>query len=64
MTSRSALVLGIAAALPRFFLLAFMLFAPFVAMHSVQAASDALIEDSRKLSSGAGLVLVIGLQRG
>lgn len=56
--------LGIAAALPRFALLMAALFAPLVAMQSVAAGADTVIEDSRKLSSGAGIVLVVGLQRG
>ncbi|RIK87071.1 MAG: hypothetical protein DCC69_04880 [Hyphomicrobiales bacterium] len=64
MTRRTALFSGIASALPRFALLAAALLAPLVAMQSVQAGADAFIEDSRKLSSGAGLVLVISLQRG
>lgn len=55
---------GIAAFLPRFALLIAVLFAPFMAMQSVRAGSDLLIEDSRTLSSGAGIVLLVGLQRG
>lgn len=50
--------------LPRFAFLLAALFAPLVAMQAVQAGSDTFIEDSRKLSSGAGLVLVVSLQRG
>lgn len=64
MTRRTTLSSGIASALPRFALLAAALLAPLVAMQSVQAGADTFIEDSRKLSSGAGLVLVISLQRG
>jgi hypothetical protein len=40
------------------------LLGPLVAMQSLAAGPDSFIEDSRKLSSGAGLVLVVGLQRG
>lgn len=54
----------IAAALPRFAFLMAALFAPLMALQSVQAGADSFIEDSRKLSSGAGIVLVVGLQRG
>ncbi len=60
MTRRS----DIAAALPRFAFLMAALFVPLMALHSVQAGADSFIEDSRKLSSGAGIVLVVGLQRG
>lgn len=64
MTRRIATRPGLAATLPRFALLIAALFAPLVAMQTVQAGSDAFIEDSRKLSSGAGLILVVSLQRG
>lgn len=64
MTRRIATRPGLAATLPRFALLIAALFAPLVAMQTVQAGSDAFIEDSRKLPSGAGLVLVVSLQRG
>ena len=64
MTRHPSILRGVAAALPRFALLLGVLFAPFVAMQTVQAGSDVLIEDSRKLSSGAGIVLLVGLQRG
>ena len=60
MTRRAAF----AAALPRFALLAMVLLGPLAAMQSLAAGPDSFIEDSRKLSSGAGLVLVVGLQRG
>ena len=50
--------------LPRGALLAAALFAPLMAMQSVQAGSPrATIEDSRALSNGAGLVLLVSLQR-
>ena len=64
MTGHPFILRDVATALPRFALLLCVLFAPFVAMQSVQAGSDAVIEDSRKLSSGAGIVLLVGLQRG
>lgn len=48
----------------RFAFLIVALFAPLIAMQSFAAASGGLIEDSRKLSSGAGIVLVVGLRRG
>jgi len=54
---------GLIAALPRFALLATMLLAPVMAMNAVQAGAGSHIEDNRKLSSGAGIVLVVGLQR-
>lgn len=50
-------------ALPRIALLTAALFAPLVVMQSVQAGSETIIEDKRPLSNGAGLVLLIGLQR-
>ena len=55
---------SLVSAFPRFALLAAMLLAPLMTMHVVQAGADNFIEDGRKLSSGAGLVLVVGLQRG
>lgn len=64
MTGRPRFLSVLAAALPRFALLAAALFAPLVAMQSVQAGPDTFIEDGRKLSSGAGIVLLAGLQRG
>lgn len=64
MTRPSRARSDIAAALPRFAFLIAALFAPLVAMQSVAAGADGAIEDSRKLSSGAGIVLVVGLQRG
>lgn len=64
MTRSTATRLGIASMLPRFALLVAALLAPLVAMQSVQAGSETFIEDSRKPSSGAGLVLVVSLQRG
>ena len=64
MTRRTPFLSSFASALPRFALLAVALLAPLAAMQSVRAGADTFIEDSRKLSSGAGLVLVIGLQRG
>ena len=53
----------ILASLPRAALLATALFLPLMAMHSVQAGSTTVIEDTYKRSSGAGLVLVVSLQR-
>ena len=64
MTSRASIHSDIAAALPRFALLLAVLFAPLIAMQSVQAGAETFIEDARTLSSGAGIVLVVGLQRG
>lgn len=64
MPRRIASISGIASALPRFAFLAAALLAPLAALQAVQAGPETLIEDSRKLSSGAGLVLVISLQRG
>jgi len=64
MTRHTNIGFGLICALPRFALLAAMLLAPLAAMHAVQAGADNFIEDGRKLSSGAGLVLVVGLQRG
>ena len=61
MTRRHA---SLASALPRFALLAAALLAPLLTMQALAAGSGAFIEDSRKLSSGAGIVLVVGLQRG
>lgn len=49
--------------LTRAAILAAALFAPLAAMQSVQAGSKAFIEDSRALSSGAGLVILVSLQR-
>lgn len=48
----------------RFAFLILALFAPLIAMQSFAASAGGLIEDSRRLSSGAGIVLVVGLQRG
>ena len=64
MTRRTHTRSDIAAALPRFAFLMAALFAPLMAIQSVQAGADSLIEDNRKLASGAGIVLVVGLQRG
>ena len=50
-------------ALPRVVLLTAALFAPLIAMQSVQAGSQTIIEDKRPPSSGAGLVLIVSLQR-
>jgi hypothetical protein len=47
----------------RALLIVIALFAPMIAMQSVEAGSQAIIENSRTLSSGAGLVLVVSLQR-
>lgn len=44
--------------------LACVLCAPLVAVKSVEASSRTLIGGMHELSSGAGLVLVISLQRG
>lgn len=63
MTRHANIGFSLVSALPRFALLAAMLLAPLMAVHAVQAGADNFIEDSRKLSSGAGLVLVVGLQR-
>ncbi|HRP79036.1 MAG TPA: hypothetical protein PL183_08015 [Aquamicrobium sp.] len=63
MTRRHASA-GLAAALPRFALLAAALLAPLVAMQALAGAPGGFIEDSRKIASGAGIVLVVGLQRG
>lgn len=59
--SRRASFLSSLAALA---VLAAALFAPIATIYSLQAGVGSVIEDSRKMSSGAGLVLVIGLQRG
>lgn len=50
-------------ALPRVLLLAVALAGPVAAMQSVQAGSSVTIEDSRAMSNGAGLVLLLSLQR-
>lgn len=39
------------------------LFAPLALAQTVQAGSTTIIEDNSRMSSGAGLVLVISLQR-
>ena len=63
MSRHTSIGFSLISALPRFALLAAMLLAPVAAMHAAQAGADSHIEDSRKFSSGAGLVLVAGLQR-
>ena len=55
--------LEILRSLSRAALLTAVLFTPLVAMQSVEAGSRAIIEDSRALSSGVGLVLLVSLQR-
>jgi len=57
------LAAALARILPRIALLTAVLFAPLIAMQSVEASSRTIIGESRTLSSGAGLVLVISLQR-
>lgn len=64
MTRSSSFTHGLKSALPRFALLAVMLLAPLAIMQSVQAGTGHTIEDNRKIASGAGLVLVVSLQRG
>ena len=64
MTRSSSFSYTILSALPRFALLAAMLLAPLAIIQSVQAGTGYTIEDNRKLASGAGLVLFVGLQRG
>lgn len=49
--------------LPRVLLLAAVLAGPIATIQSVQAGSTVTIEDSRSMSSGAGLVLLMSLQR-
>lgn len=44
-------------------LLTVALFVPMIAMHQVQASTSTIIEDTYKRSSGAGLVIVVSLQR-
>ena len=39
------------------------LFAPMIAMHSVQASTESVIESVRERNSGAGFVLVTSLRR-
>lgn len=44
-------------------LLTVALFVPVIAMHQVQASTSNIIEDTYKRSTGAGLVIVVSLQR-
>ena len=60
MSRRASFLSGLAALA----VLVAALFAPIATIYSLQAGVESVIEDSRKMSSGAGLVLVIGLQRG
>lgn len=50
-------------ALPRAAILLAALFAPMIAMQTVQASSEAIIVDSSRGNSGAGFVIVAGLRR-
>jgi hypothetical protein len=44
-------------------LLAAVIVGPLAAVHNVEAGSSSIIESSLKHGSGAGLVLMVGLQR-
>lgn len=50
--------------LPRAAMMLAVVAAPLLAINAVQANSGSVIESSYRASSGAGLVLVVGLQRG
>ena len=47
----------------RIAMLTLALFAPMFAMQQVQAGTSTIIEDTYKRSSGAGLVILVSLQR-
>lgn len=50
-------------ALPRVAILLAALFAPMIAMQTVQAGSETIIVDSSQRNSGAGFVIIAGLRR-
>jgi len=52
------------AGLARAALVAALLFAPAIAVQQVNAGSGQTVGQTQKMSNGAGLVLLIGLQRG
>jgi len=54
----------LAAGLARAALVVALLFAPAVAVHKVNAGTGQTIGETQKMSNGAGLVLLMGLQRG
>lgn len=49
--------------LPRVAILAMAMWLPLMAMDRVRAGSDNIIVDNQRMSSGAGLVLMVSLQR-
>ncbi len=49
--------------LPRVAILAMAMWLPLMAMDGVRAGSDNIIVDNQRMSSGAGLVLMVSLQR-
>ena len=63
MIRRTATRNSILSALPRMMILLVALFAPLIAMQTVQAGSETVIVDSSKRNSGAGIVIVAGLRR-
>lgn len=63
MNLRHTSAIPLVGALCRAAFFALALFAPLAAMQAVEASSQAVIEDSRAMPSGAGLVLLVGLQR-
>lgn len=54
----------LAAGLARVALVAALLFMPAIAVHKVNAGTGQTIGETQKMSNGAGLVLLMGLQRG
>ena len=54
---------GILRTIPRIALLTAVLFAPLIAMQSVEAASTLILEDTYSPPSNAGLVIIASLTR-
>jgi hypothetical protein len=63
MQRRTRQQLDMLRALPRIVFLTAVLFAPLIAIQSVQAGADSIIESSAQRTSGAGFVIVAGLRR-
>ena len=49
--------------LPRVAILAMVMWLPLMAMDGVRAGSENIIVDTQRMSSGAGFVLMVSLQR-
>ncbi|TKT81263.1 hypothetical protein [Aquamicrobium sp. LC103] len=63
MTRQSFSLRAFVRALPRIALLVAVLGAPLLAVQKVEAGATSIIEGVHKRSSGAGLVIVVSLQR-